>query len=361
MRKKNEKIQNAIFIITQERSCPLYTAGEEIKVANLGISISSYKPVCLYLAEKTMAIVTSQRGLGTAITPMRSQQRGKFDCGGCGGLIHFEYKQEKEFATLQMKLLKEAEEKRRAQHLARFFGMLRGLPIFASLEDDALRDLTVLLDFRTIPVDKVVLKKGEPSNCLSIILDGQVGVIGDDGSRLHELGPGDILGETSFLTGDPVSNSVHTLAPTQLAMLSTKNFKHVIVGYPVLQIFLFKMLVDWAQAMTLHSGNITSGMSGELSEIPAVDLFQLINSAQKTGTVELMLDQGKSVVYFQDGQIVRATFGELNDRDAIFALLSMQNGLFSYARGIPEELADASPIGDFMGMLMEGLQRIDEE
>lgn len=359
MRNKTEKIQNAVFIITQERSCPLYTAGEEIKVANFGISISSYKPVCLYLAQKTMGIVSNTKSLGAAISPMRSQ-RGKFDCGGCGGLIHFEYKQEKEFATLQMKLLKETEEKRRKQHLERYFGMLRGLPIFKSLEDDALKDLTVLLDFKTIPIDKVVIKKEEPCNYLFIILDGQVGVIGEDGTRILELGAGDILGETSFLTGDPVANSVHTLAPTQLAMLSTKNFKNVIVGYPVLQIFLFKMLVDWAQTMTLRSGNITSGMNGKLAEIPAVDLFQLINSSQKTGTVELSLDAGRAAVYFQDGQIVRATYRNLADRDAVFALLREKNGLFTYTRGIPDKLNNTPPIGDFMGMLMEGLQRIDE-
>ena len=50
--RKVEKLQDAIFIVTKERSCPLYNIGEEIKIAHSSIAISSYKPVCLHLAEK---------------------------------------------------------------------------------------------------------------------------------------------------------------------------------------------------------------------------------------------------------------------------------------------------------------------
>lgn len=359
MKKKVDKIRDAIFIITQERSCPLYNVGEEIKVAHFGLSVSSYKACCLYLAREIMKNLTAKEGFGGFSTVGGKKKR--FDCGGCEGLIHYEYKKDKDYATLQMKLLKEAEERRQRQHLDRFFGVLRSLAIFDALDDDALSDLTLLLDLKNFLMDKVVVKKGDPGSHLYIVLKGQVAVIADDGSRVAEMGQGEIFGEMSLLSGEPVSNSIHTITGTQLAMLSTKNFKHVIVQHPVLQIFLYKMFVERAQAMALRSGNISSGMTGELDEIAAVDLFQLINSTHKTGVVELVLDQGKAMVFFKEGQVLHARFLNYRNKDALFVLLAEKSGHFSYTKGIPKEVDNLPPIGDFMGLLMEGLQRIDEE
>lgn len=306
-----------------------------------------------------MKIVSNSDGFG-GFSKLETQKT-RFSCGGCDGLIHFEYKKEKGYATLQMKLLQEMEEKRKKQHLAKFFGVLRSLPIFEPLDDDALRDLTLLLDLQAVPIDRVVLKVNDPGSNLYIVLKGSVAIMDKDGSRLSELGAGEIFGEMSLLSGEPVTNSIHTIEATQLAILNNKNFKQVIVKHPVLQIFLFKMLVDRAQIMTLQSGNISSGMNGELSEISIVDLFQLINSSQKTGTIKLVLNNGKATVFFKDGQIISASFNTLQNQEAVFALLEVRNGQFHYTKGVPEELDNTSPIGDFMAMLMEGVQRLDEQ
>lgn len=358
MKKQSEQLRNAIFLITQEKNCPIYNVGEEIKVANNGLTISLFKPVCLFLAHEVKGIVAAQNSFG-GFSKM-STKKTRFDCGGCEGIIHFEYKKDKDYATVQMKLLNEAEEKRKRQHLDKFFGVLRRLAIFESLEDDALTDLTLLLDLKSIPLDKVVAKKGEAGSNLYIVLKGTAAVIGDDGSTIAELKAGEIFGEMSLLSGEPVTNSVHTVTPIELAVLSVKNFRNVIVKYPVLQMFLFKMLVDRAQTMALRSGNITSGMTGELAEISSVDLFQLINSSQKTGSIELILHDGKALVLFKEGQVVHARYLKLRNQEAVFALLSVTRGSFSYSKGLPGDLDKLPPIGDFMGLLMEGLQRIDE-
>jgi CRP-like cAMP-binding protein len=245
-------------------------------------------------------------------------------------------------------------------HLDKFFGVLRKLDIFESLDDDALIDLTLLLEMKNIPTDKVVLKKGDPGNNLYIVLSGKVAVIADDGSRVTEMGMGEIFGEMSLLTGEPVTSNIHTIDDTHVAMLSIKNFRHVLKKYPILQLFLFKMLVQRAQTMALRSGNISSGMTGELAEISAVDLFQLIHSAQKTGTVHLTLDQGKAIVFFREGEIVYARYLNLRNKDVVYTLLGIKSGHFSYTKGIPPELDKVPPIGGFMAMMMEGMQRIDE-
>ncbi len=358
MKKKEEKFRDAIFVIVNEESCPLYSTGEEIKVESYGLSISNYKPGCLYLARQVATVVASKESLG-GITKI-STQKTRYDCGGCEGLIHFEYKKDRDFATLQMKLLEEAEEKRRKKHLEKYFGVLRKIKIFAPLEDDALADLTVLLEFKSIPFGKVVVKKGSPGTNLFIILQGQVEVRADDGSKLVDLGAGEMFGEMSLLSSEPFPHSIVSLNTSQLALLSVKNFKEILKNHPVLQMFLFKLLVDRAQAMTLKSGNIASGMTGKLSEIAPVDLFQLIHASGKTGTIDISLDTGRWMIFFRDGEIVHAGYRKLRKKEAVYALLGMTSGHFSYTKGIPDILNNAPPLGGFMSMMMEGVQSLDE-
>jgi CRP/FNR family transcriptional regulator, cyclic AMP receptor protein len=350
--------RDAIFVVVEERSCPIYNAGDEFKVKKFCLSVPSHKPDCLCLAQEIAKIVASRDSF-VGFSKFGSQ-KPKFDCGGCEGLIYFEFKKERDFSTLQMKLLGETEERRRRHHLDKFFGVLRSLDIFESLDDDALSDLTLLLEMRSIAINKVVIREGDPGSNLYIVLKGLVAVKADDGAKIAEMGPGEIFGEMSLLSGEPASSSIHTIVDTQVAMLSSKNFRHVLKKYPVLQLFLFKMLVDRAQTLTLRAGIITSGMNGELTEISTVDLFQRIHSSRKTGTIDLILEQGKAIVYFIEGEIIHARFLNLRDKDAVFGLLGVKSGHFTYTKGIPNELDKLPPISGFAGMMMEGIQRLGE-
>ncbi len=357
--RQQRTFRDAIFIVTQERLCPIYNVGEEIKVEQYSVIVPAAKPACLLLVEKLIEVTTKKQSF-ERFSPI-GVKRSSFQCGGCQGLITFEYKKEKGFATVQMKLMNEAEAKRKRQELDRFFGRLRDFPLFESLDDDALSDLTALMEWKKYGENKVVLKEGEPGTHLFIMLKGKVGVIAEDGSKLAEIERGAIFGEMSLLSGEPVSCSIHSLQETEVATLSIKNFKFVLKKYPVLQLFLLKMLVDRAQAMTLRAGHITSGMSGELDEINLVELFQLINVSQKTGTIDLTLDDGKAVAYFNEGELIEVRYRDMLNKEALFALMAQQKGHFAYSKGIPGKLQKKDPFGGFMGLIMEGVQRIDEE
>ena len=353
MNTSDEKYSDAVFIIIEEHTCPVYNVGEELKVQNFCLSATSYKPACLHLAQKIADILTiKEKNSGfTQVTAAKSQ----FDCGGCEGMIHFEYKKEKDFATMQMKMLKVAEERRNRHLIEKHFGELRKLDIFKPLDDHSLVDLTLLLEFKTILQNKRVVKKGASGNYLYIILKGTAAVIRDDGSKAIEIKEGEIFGEMSLLSGEPVSKSIHTTEDTLVAMLSLKNFRDVLRSYQKLQFFLLKMLVDRAQTIALRSGDITSGMTGELTEINTVDLFQIINSKKKTGAVHLSLKEGKAVVFFKEGEIIYARFQKHRQKQAVFQLLDAQKGNFRYTRGIPNELKKAPPIGPFNDLMMEGM------
>lgn len=358
MKKSVEKYNDAVFLVISERGCPVYNVGEELKVQDFCLSVTSYKPGCLHLAQKIAGILTVKDNLTGVFHA--SGPKSQFDCGGCEGIIHFEYKKGKDFATLQMKMLKAAEDRRNRHLIEKYFGELRKLDIFKPLNDPSLVDLTLLLEFKTIPHDKRVVKKGAPGNHLFIILNGKVAVIKDDGSKVAEIRAGEIFGEMSLLSGEPVSNSIHTVEDTLVAMLSLKNFRNILRSYHKLQFFLLKMLVDRAQKVALRSGNITTGMTGKLTEIDAADVFRLINTNRKTGAVHLALKEGKAVLFFKEGEIIYARFQKHRQKEAVYALLGIKNGHFSYTRGIPKELEKSPPIGAFRTLMTEGLKRIDE-
>ncbi len=353
MKESVEKYKDAVFIVVTERACPVYNVGEELKVQDFCLSITSFKPGCLHLAKKIARILTLKDNI-IGVTKA-SGPTSQFDCGGCEGIIHFEYKKDKAFATMQMKMLKVAEDKRHKHLIEKHFGELRKLDILAPLNDQSLVDLTLLLEFKTIPHDKRVVKKGAPGNNLYIILKGKVAVINDHGSKVVEIKAGEIFGEMSLLSGEPVSNSIHTVEDTLVAMLSLKNFRNVLRSYHKLQFFLLKMLVDRAQTVALRSGNISSGMTGNLAEIHGADLFQLINSNRKTGTVRLSLKEGKAVLFFKEGEIIYARFQKQSQKNAVYALLGVKNGQFNYTRGIPKELSKSPPIGDFKTLMKKGI------
>jgi len=358
LKKSGEKYSDAVFLVVAERACPVYNVGDELKVQDFCLSVTSYKPGCLHLAKKIANILTVKDNI--IGVPKVSGENSQFDCGGCEGMIHFEYKKEKDFATLQMKMLKGAEDRRHRHLIEKHFGELRKLDVLKPLNDHSLVDLTLLLEFKTIPHNKRVVKKGAPGNNLYIILKGKVAVIKDDGSKAVEIRAGEIFGEMSLLSGEPVSNSIHTVEDTLVATLSLKNFRNVLRSYHKLQFFLLKMLVDRAQTVALWSGNISSGMTGELAKLNTADLFQLVNSNRKTGAVRLSLKEGKAVLFFKEGEIIYARFQKFRQKEAVFELLGAKNGQFSYTRGIPKELAKSPPIGEFMALMIEGKQRIDE-
>lgn len=353
------EFRNAIFVVTEERFCPVYNVGDEFNVLRDALTIPGVKPACLVLVRSIMRITEGHDTFKKH--SVFGSQNVKFECGGCSGLIRFEYKKEKEYATTQMKLLAAAQHRRQHRELEEFTGMLKGFPVFAPLSDNDLYDLFTLLRFKKYGPDEIILRKGDPGADLYIILTGRVEVVGDRGESISELESGGIFGEMSLLTGAPVVTSVYSREETKLATLTSKDFKHVLHRYPVLHVFFYRLLIDRASMTSKElTRDISSGMNGDLSQVHVVDLFQMINSGQKTGAVELDLEVGKAVVFFSEGELVYAEYKDLIGKEAFFALLGFTSGTFTFTPDIPPEAEGFDVIGGFMGLVMEGMQRLDE-
>lgn len=102
-------------------------------------------------------------------------------------------------------------------------------------------------------------------------------------------------------------------------------------------------------------------LSGMLEEISSSELLQFFHMHQKTGKLLFQTPEGTGRVAFREGAIIGARFEERENKEAVFAMLGVTRGRFSFVSGIPDSLMEVDEIGDFMMLLMEGIKRLDEE
>ncbi len=353
------QFRNGVFIITEERHCPLYNVGEELQVDEGVLRLPAAKPACLTLTKDLIELASED--VAFELYLQGSKQKTKFECGGCTGIIRFEFKKEKEFATIQMRLLAAADRREKLKSVSRFAGLLRTIEIFQPLSDDDLLDLATLLKLEDYNWGFPILQKGDPASNLFIIIEGRVEVMDEDGVTLAEMGRGDVFGEMSLLSGDRVTTTIMAMEPCKIASLSQKNFRHVLNRFPALQVFFYKLLVSRITTINFQRAEeLASGMVGQLADIPPLELCQMINSNQKTGRLKLEIGEKKGIILFNEGELVAATYGSKEGREAFYDCLAINEGRFKFVQGLSLREMEFDILGGFMGMLMEGMKRIDD-
>jgi len=353
------QFRDAVFVITEESQCPLYNAGDEFTVEGVSLTFPTAKSTCLVLAKDVIGITTEEVAYEKLERGVKTKNR--FECGGCTGIIRFEYRKDKEYATLQMKLLAAAERKTKIQAVSQFAHLLRGIDTFKSIPDDDLLDLAALLELKEYDYGFPIVQKGEPGTYLYIILSGQVEVVDEEGVALNIMKAGDVFGEMSLLTGEHVSATIMAAQPCSIATMNQKNFRHILQRFPALQVFFYKLMVRRITDINVkRAEELGSGMSGHIADMPPIDLCQMINYIQKSGKLTFELEESIAHIKFYEGEIIEAVFGELTGKDAFFQILSMTKGRFIFVHELSSADAKKEIIGGFMALMMEGMKWQDE-
>ena len=106
--------------------------------------------------------------------------------------------------------------------------VLKTVPLFSSLSDEQLRLLQPCLQQRSYPRNSFILRAGEETEALYIILSGRVKIlIPDEQGReviLAVMGPSEFFGEMGLLDDQPRSASVETLEPCEMLRFSKSGF-----------------------------------------------------------------------------------------------------------------------------------------
>ena len=233
---------------------------------------------------------------------------------------------------------------------------------FSALSDDDLLDLATLLELTEYPWQFPIIQKGDPGNRLFIIISGTAEVIDDYGTTLAVMSKGEVFGEMSLLSGERVTVTIMTSSPCQVAVMTHKNFKHILARFPALQIFFYKLLVSRVTKMNLQrTEELSSGMVGQVSDISPIELCQMINANQKTGRLYIEHEGSRGVVMFNEGELVHAQFDALTGKNAFYEFLTIEDGRFRFTQGLSESETKADVLGGFMGLLMEGMKRLDDK
>ncbi|MCP4105793.1 MAG: cyclic nucleotide-binding domain-containing protein [Desulfobacteraceae bacterium] len=329
-----------VFTIIAENNCPLYRLGEEFQLTSNVFLLPHNKPPCLILVKDVREAMKTINNTGSS--------EDVFSCGGCTGSIKFGLK-----ASLIGK---------QDNYINAIASLLSRFSIFDGLDRNDLKDLVSFLRIDKFSKGDFVLRKGDPGRNLFLIISGKVDVLGDDGMSIATMGKGDVFGEMSLLSGDPVGATIKAAESTVVLEIGGDNFKKVLNRFPFLQMSVSRLIVRrMAEINLTRTEEFASGYAGKLSEMPPSDLFQAFNINQKTGVLTLKLPTKTAFLSFREGRLVDVRYSEKKGEEAFFELLKEKEGRFKFIPGLPPEELDSPEVGDFMYLLIEGLRRIDED
>jgi len=132
--------------------------------------------------------------------------------------------------------------------------MVREVPAFADLEDDALLELIGISANLFWPGGSLVFEKGSDPDGLYFVLSGRVGVSDPDADgSVVEVGAGDFFGELSLLLGVPRTRRVEALEDTELLVLPADSFGELMDSIP-----------DLAARCRQRAADLTAGDAAEV-------------------------------------------------------------------------------------------------
>jgi CRP-like cAMP-binding protein len=105
-------------------------------------------------------------------------------------------------------------------------GRLNRVPLFASLDNRALREIASHADEVDLAEGKALMNAGRFAYEFCVVLEGRAEVFNDDGA-IAEIGPGDFVGEMGAVSGARRSASVVSLTPMRLVVMTASDLREV--------------------------------------------------------------------------------------------------------------------------------------
>jgi CRP/FNR family transcriptional regulator/CRP/FNR family cyclic AMP-dependent transcriptional regulator len=180
--------------------------------------------------------------------------------------------------------------------------LLRTVPLFSELSEEAIASLSRLASRRRYPKDTVVFFENEEGDSLFMILEGRIKVtiLGDDGREiiLTMLGEGDLFGEMALLDNEPRSATAIAVEESELLLLQRNDFQSVIHEHPGISAALIKVL-----------SNRLRRANHQISTLALLDVYGRVARV----ILDMAREEGRRL---KDGRIAfrRATHQEIANR-----------------------------------------------
>jgi len=339
------------FEVTLANNCPLYDKGDRFVIKDTVMKVPDNKSTCLILSRNLTELLIK------LLDVEEDTWNIDFDkihsCGGCTGLIKFSQQtsSKEENAILQHILTSQKD----------ILDFLAECELFKKVEIEVIAKLLANARKITLQPGTVFIKKGQRLEDVYLILSGEASVL-DQETEIAVLKTGQLFGEMSLLCSQPATATIVIKDNAQILAIPSIEFRSLMKQHSSVQEQLTRLLVTrLAESNVNRLQDMNYAMRGHLDEIEPVELLQAINMFRLTGSLKLKLVDNTARIAFRQGSIVNAAYQDLNDKNALFAILSQREGSYLFDGELqPDELQSPS-IGNFMGLLMEGLQKVDED
>jgi len=314
------------------------------------------KEVCLILArdmtQLLFGLLKEQKAEASATSKL-------YSCSGCTGLIKF-----RRLAEEVPGPVAGTDGQRIETRIQSVMQQVHG----RSVESDFLKAIPaekieeVIRKFQEVevPGGRILVHQGEPNPNLYLVMTGSFGVE-NQGQQIATLAAGELFGEMSYLGIEPAVASIRALEDSNVLGIRTDEFSKLLSTITSVQTFMARLLANRLQQINmLRIRDFEYAMRGRIADVLPAELLQVFHMHQKSGRLVMDLAGGKAQVSFREGGIVHAQYGGKKNEEAIFGILSEKKGYYRFTAGLSPQETSAREIGDFMGILMEGIKRVDE-
>ncbi len=277
------------------------------------------------------------------------------NCSGCTGSIRLEHSRKL--------VLKEDNTEESKDDIVGIIHTLSNFPFFRNIDPKNLNDIVKFSKLQKFGKNDIIIRKGDPGSNFYIIVSGKVDVLNETGITISTLSRGEVFGEMSLICEENVGATIQATEATEVLNIDHKHFKTILDKYPALQLYFTRLLASrLSKSNQIRSEDYASGMIGKLEEIPPEALFQTLNVNAKTGILTItQLPKGTARFSMRQGALIKASYDGKKGESAFYEILREKDGRFKFTPGLPPEDFDVPEIGYFMKLLMEGMQRIDEQ
>jgi CRP-like cAMP-binding protein len=356
-----------LFKVVENNNCPLFSYGDEFTVTGITIPMTNAKEQTCFSTVILTSPLEKERcqvlnGDLTKIL-MHYERADKIpvcvlSCSGCTGSLRLEYSKQNSLEDMEMHDVSNTEA------LDAMLPLLSRFDFFKLLEEKKILKVAQYFKVAKFAAGDIILRKGDRGTNFFIIVKGKVHVLNKVGITITTLKQGDVFGEMSLICNDPVSATIQVDEPALILSIDRAGFQKILEQYPSLQLYFTRLMARRLnQSNRVRAQDLSSGMNGNLNEIPPEALFQILNMNQKTGILTINdLPQGVTARFsFRQGALIKAKYGDAQGEEAFYKILRETEGHFRFTPGIPAADIEAPEIGYFMKLLMEGMRRLDEE
>ena len=351
------------FTITENNNCPLYTYADTFELSGIAIPLKDANSNSVI----TTTIITHPKGKrnckildGDLSKLIINYERSDkipvcmMTCSGCTGSIKLEYTKERSLSTKDPSTL--------SDEIGSMMHLLSSFPFFKNIDEQNLDKVVGFFKLKKHQTGDIVIRKGDPGGKLYIIVSGSVNVLNNAGIIISVLDKGEVFGEMSLICNDAVTATIQVKEAATILDIDQPNFHKILDIYPDIQLYFSRIMAERLnRSNTVRAEDLSSGIVGDLKEIPAEALFQTLNMNNKTGILTISnLSKGTARFSFRQGALIKAKYGDYIDDMAFYEILKEDSGRFRFTPGIAKEDFDTPEIGFFMKLLMEGMRRLDE-